>query len=100
MSVEYYRNQHVQLLADCAKLRARLAERDRQLKESVDHEVEYERRIAQLEAKLNQIVMASSYRCEESVETLEAAMAFIKMTAREALAPKEPTALDRGGEHE
>jgi chromosome segregation ATPase len=52
MSVEYYRNQHVQLLADCAKLRARLAERDRQLTESVDHEVEYERRIAQLVAAL------------------------------------------------
>ena len=77
MSAEYYRNQHVQLLADCAKLRARLAA---------------------LEAKLNQIVVAASYRCEESVETLEAAMAFITKTAREALAPKEPTALDREGE--
>jgi hypothetical protein len=46
-------------------------------------------RARELEAKLNQIVTCASYRCEESVETLEAAMAFITKTAREALAPKE-----------
>lgn len=89
---------HVVLAADYDALAAELSDWQGQassarvvvaaLNDNLDS---YAERIAQLEAALAQIVTAASYRCEESVETLEAALAFIKMTAREILAPKEPT---------
>ena len=72
-----------------AQLEIKIAHKHRLFIEATGDGDRQAERIAQLEAALNQIVMAASYRCEESVETLEAALAFIKMTAREALASKE-----------
>jgi hypothetical protein len=77
-----------------------LARRDAQLKESVDHEVEYERRIAQLEAALREAIaqMESDavfhdydrgYRSISELPDNDLPDALLH--ARAALAPKEPT---------